>query len=193
MNKIKTFFRNIRHSIIVKKLNMSESSSVLDTSCQDGTFLNILLGKNPNLKVSGIDMSQSDINLAKKLIPHGKFTVTDNKTLPFKHSVFDVVISSMTLHHMNDPVSSLLEMKRVLKKDGSVYLIDIISKGGWIYKILKHIKCPEPYHFEKWYTILDTHKLLEKVGLQIDKEGCVLVFPAASIVIPIRILKLKIV
>lgn len=188
---MKTFFRNIRHRAIVNKLEIPESSSILDTSCQDGTFLKILLGKYLNLKVSGVDISQEDVALAQILIPEGVFTVTDNKTLPFPDSSFDVVVSSMTLHHMSNPIASLLEMKRVLKHNGSIYLADMIFKSGWMYKIAKHIECPEPYHFEKWYTISNTHELLEKVGLQIEKEDSVLIFPAISIVMPIRILKLR--
>ena len=190
---MKSFFRKIRHKIIIKKLVMPEHAAVLDTSCQDGRFLAVLLGRNKgkNLSVSGIDISAPDIDEARKLITHGVFKATDNNSIPFGDKTFDVVISSLTLHHMNDPLNSIKEMGRVVKDEGSVYLIDIIAEGSFYNFILKYIKCPEPYHFEKFYSLLELEGLLDKAGLAIHNKVKILAFPTFSIVTPMLLLELK--
>lgn len=191
---MKSFFRKIRHKIITEKLVIPENTLVLDTSCQDGGFLSVLLKNNvnKNLKVFGIDISTEDINLAKKLIPNGVFEITDNTSIPFPNKTFDVVISSLTLHHMSNPISSIKEMERVLKDNGSIYLIDIIAQNTFFNFILKHIKCPEPYHFEKFYSLQEVKDLLLKTRVAIHEKLDVIAFPTFTIATPISLLELKI-
>lgn len=107
---MKSFFRKVRHQAITKNLLIPNEALVLDTSCQDGGFLSVLIKNNAdkNLKLYGVDISESDINKAKNLVPNGIFEIIDNKTLPFADKTFDIVISSLTLHHMNDPMGSSL-------------------------------------------------------------------------------------
>ncbi|HRH30709.1 MAG TPA: class I SAM-dependent methyltransferase [Candidatus Paceibacterota bacterium] len=191
---MKSFFRKVRHQAIIKNLQIPKEALVLDTSCQDGGFLSVLTKNNAdkNLKPFGVDISESDISKAKKLVPTGIFEITDNKTLPFADKTFDVVISSLTLHHMNNPISSLLEMKRVIKDTGSIYLIDIMAEGKLFNSILKKIKCPEPYHFEKFYSVKEVEELVTKVGVKINTKKKVFVFPTFTITAPVSILELQI-
>jgi ubiquinone/menaquinone biosynthesis C-methylase UbiE len=190
---MKSFFRKVRHQAITKNLLIPKDGVVLDTSCQDGGFLSMLYKNNTgkNLKLFGVDISESDINKAKNLVPNGIFQITDNKRLPFADKTFDVVISSLTLHHMNDPMSSLLEMKRVIKDTGSIYLIDIMAEGKIFNSILKKIKCPEPYHFEKFYSVKEVEELVVKAGLRIHTRKKVFVFPTFTITSPVSILSLQ--
>jgi len=189
---MKSFFRKLRHKAILKHIVLLDRVSVLDTSCQDGTFLKVLLDKNSNknLKVCGVDISKEDIIKAQKIIPGGTFWVTDNKTLPIPDKTFDVVITSLTLHHMPDPKTSLSEMKRVLKDSGYIYLIDIITENRLLYKILNFIKCRESYHFEKFYSPHEVQDLVANAGLIIDNRNPILIFPSISIVTPITIFKI---
>jgi len=156
-------------------------------------FLSVLTKNNAdkNLKLYGVDISESDINNAKDLVMNGTFEITDNKTLPFADKTFDIVISSLTLHHMDNPLSSLLEMKRVIKGAGSIYLIDIMAEGKLFNFILKKIKCPEPYHFEKFYSVKEVEELVVKAGLRINAKKKVFVFPTFTITAPVSILELK--
>lgn len=184
---MKSFFRKLRHRAILRYMTFSDNASVLDTSCQNGTFLKALLEKNvnKNLKVFGVDISDGDIEKARNLIPSGTFLVTNNKKLPNPDETFDFVLTSLTLHHMDYPIGSLSEMNRVLKKDGHVYLVDIISRSSLSYRILNFIKCREPYHFEKFYSLPETQDLVAKVGFKVKEVNYISLF-----IMPVVILKL---
>ncbi|MFA6076790.1 MAG: class I SAM-dependent methyltransferase [Candidatus Paceibacterota bacterium] len=190
---MKSFFRKIRHKTITRKLVIPKNASILDTSCQDGGFLSILMKNNEgkNINIFGIDISSTDVEAAKKIIPTGIFKITDNSSIPFGDKTFNTVVSSLTLHHMSQPVKSFNEMKRVLKDDGSIYLIDIISENTVFNFILKHIKCPEPYHFEKFYSLKDLNELLTKTKLKISQKVKILTFPTPSVVTPVLLVELK--
>lgn len=190
---MKSFFRKIRHKIISKRLVIPKNASILDTSCQDGGFLSILIKHNSdsNLKIYGVDLDKGDIEKARELIPNGIFEATDNISLPFRDKTFDVVISSFTLHHMSNPVSSMREMNRVVKDGGVIYLIDIMGENKFFNFILKHVKCPEPYHFEKFYSFPEVENLVSKLGLTVSTKIKALAFPTFSVFTPISILELK--
>jgi len=55
--------------------------------------------------------------------------------LPFESETFDRIIMTCVLHHLADPESALLEMKRVLKKSGSISLL-ISNDPGFLYRLL---------------------------------------------------------
>jgi len=190
---MKSLFRNIRHQTIIKSLSIPKDALILDSSCQDGSFLSTLDKNNydKKLKIFGIDITESDINKARKLIPDGIFEITDNKTLPFADKNFDVVISSLTLHHMDNPRHSLIEMKRVLKETGSIYLIDIIAEGKLLKSIFKRVRCPESYHFEKFYSLEEVEDLIVNSGLRVNSKKKIFVFPLFTIIAPVLILELK--
>lgn len=77
------------------------SSPLLDT-------LNSSAAPSPNLAVPP----------APPLVKQFSY-LCDEESLPFKEASFDVVLSSMSLHWVNDLPSTLQQIKRVLKPDGA--------------------------------------------------------------------------
>ncbi len=66
------------------------------------------------------DYSKGMINEAKKgkYPANLKFEVADGTCLPYKDNSFDVAIIANALHIMSEPEKALLEIHRVLRKDG---------------------------------------------------------------------------
>jgi ubiquinone/menaquinone biosynthesis C-methylase UbiE len=183
--------RKIRHIQILDKLDLSGFGNILDTSCQDSSFLAELNKKYPNMKLFGIDIDVKEIVKSKDKIQVGNFLVSTNDEIPHPDNLFDVVISSMTLHHMKKPTTSLKEMKRVLKKNGKIYLIDITYKQSLIGNILNWIKCREPYHFEKFYSEKEISRMVSNAELRITKKKYLKIFPAISIILPVTIFEIN--
>lgn len=96
---------------------------ILDLGCHSGTFTNVVLSKAKTQQIYGIDISPSAIKLATKRIPYGKFMVADAAKLPFKDSFFEAVYCLEMLEHVDDPIMVLKEVKRVLKKNGKLFIL----------------------------------------------------------------------
>ena len=110
------------------------SGPVFDVGCHSGTFTLKILSKVGSKKIYGIDISEQAIRGAKKKIPYGHFQVADATNLPFKSNFFDAVFCLEVLEHVDDPVTVLAEINRVLKKSGyGVLLIPIDNK---LFKII---------------------------------------------------------
>lgn len=87
------------------------------------------------VKFTGIDISENMLKEARKRLStfRNEKIVSLKKanalSLPFKDEVFDLVFSSGTLHHIDRPEKAIEEMTRVLKKGGTL----IIIEPNWLF------------------------------------------------------------
>ena len=98
---------------------------VLDIGC--GTGAHLKLYQNEKCNVFGIDLSAAMLNVAvKRLGDDAYLKLCDASKTPFSNHKFDLIISSTVLHEMSQQVrvDVLNEVKRILKKDGRLLLID---------------------------------------------------------------------
>ncbi|RJQ18228.1 class I SAM-dependent methyltransferase [Candidatus Woesearchaeota archaeon] len=74
-------------------------------------------------KVTGIDISDAAIMLAKKTCPKATFYVMDFAKMKFHKRSFDVVIAILSVMYKKDLTATLQEFKRILKPNGSIVLL----------------------------------------------------------------------
>lgn len=94
---------------------------ILDAGCGNGYWVRFLASKAN--KVIGIDASKELIKIAKSKDNPSNVTfksVDLNKKLPFKNEIFDIIISSMVLHFIQNIERTAKEFRRVLKENGKV-------------------------------------------------------------------------
>jgi ubiquinone/menaquinone biosynthesis C-methylase UbiE len=107
----------------------------------------LLSGKNN--KVAGIDASPEMIDQARKKASKRRravdFRVAPIEQLPFADAEFDVVLSSLMLHHLPEDLKEqgLAEVRRVLKPGGRLIAVDILGFPAPIGHIFGHKKDPE--------------------------------------------------
>lgn len=101
--------------------------TVLDVACGTGEFEQLLLSENPTQEIVGVDISEKMLEIAKhkcSIYSQVSFQTASALALPFASNSFDVVISANSFHYFDDPLAALREMKRVLKPEGKVVILD---------------------------------------------------------------------
>ena len=112
-------------------------------------------------EVTGIDISNEAINLAKKLYSSysNSFVLANVENMPFKNESFDFVYAADVLEHTHDPRKALTEIWRVLK-NGYVYVrvpntfsIQLYHlfphKRLWLYIFGHEYECPDKTHISE--------------------------------------------
>jgi len=77
---------------------LDPGSSVLDLGCGSGDPADIEIAKLH--QVTGVDISNAQIGLARQNVPQGKFIKEDLGSLDFPEGSFDAVVSFYTLEHL---------------------------------------------------------------------------------------------
>jgi ubiquinone/menaquinone biosynthesis C-methylase UbiE len=104
-------------------------SSVLEAGCGTGSQTRILARRNPSAHITSIDSSDESLAKAKTMLQNEKFTnvylqIEDILNLSLPAASFDHVFVCFVLEHISDPLSALLQLKRVLKPGGSITVIE---------------------------------------------------------------------
>ena len=102
---------------------------VLEAGCGVGAQTRIITPKNPETRFIAVDLSVESLASAKETmhslkIHNVEFQQADIFKLPFSDNVFDGILVCFVLEHLHDPLSALRELKRVLKKDGVIMVIE---------------------------------------------------------------------
>jgi len=108
---------------------MKVGDKVLDVCC--GTGAQVLEYSRRGIIATGIDISPNMLNIAmrnrmKQKAVNVSFQLADATNLPFLDGYFDYASISLGLHDKGKPIryQIISEMKRVVKQDGALILID---------------------------------------------------------------------
>ena len=86
---------------------------ILDVGCGRGQFMEL----NPNSKeIHGLEIEKQSNNLNIKI-------GDASKKIPYPDNTFDSVTLFHVLEHFDKPMKALIEIKRVLKKDGRLIIV----------------------------------------------------------------------
>lgn len=106
--------------ILDKYIKNIKGKTILDVGCGFGGLGNAVKKKDANFV--GIDIC-NDVYIAKKLSSEQiELIKGDGHSIPFRSNTFDVVVSIGTLEHIKEPESFIIEMTRVLKPNGIIFL-----------------------------------------------------------------------
>ena len=105
---------------IIKGLNLSREVRILDIGTSTGTNLRMLrdLGFS---RFEGLDHSEEAARWCADK-GYGKVTVGDICRLPFPDDEFDFVLATDVIEHVDDDLTALREIRRVLKPGGHVLI-----------------------------------------------------------------------
>jgi ubiquinone/menaquinone biosynthesis C-methylase UbiE len=124
-------WRRFRRRLVHRALGLTAQGKALDLGCGAGCLAIDLATQAPGLCVIGLDLSPAMLDRASTrtrlagIEDRVGFLQTDAKRIPAPDNSFDLVISSFSLHHWEEPVTVLDEVARVLRPGGSFIIRDL--------------------------------------------------------------------
>jgi|SRR5215467_2560424 len=114
---------------------------VLDVGCGPGYFARMLArAAGPDGSVVGIDAAPEMAEYASRRarrMANCRFQAGAAESLPFDDGSFDVVVSSLVMHHLPDDQRprAVQEMRRVLRSGGTLLVADYRPTGGHLSRL----------------------------------------------------------
>jgi ubiquinone/menaquinone biosynthesis C-methylase UbiE len=138
-----SFYRAVASDVAA---TAAPGTTVLEVGCGPG-HLSIELAQNYGLNLTGLDLDPAMIERARTnaettshiVEPGPAFVLGDVAALPFDDASFDLVVSTLSMHHWSDPAAGLAEIARVLRPGGRALIWDL--RPGFR---LFHAHVPDP-------------------------------------------------
>ncbi|RPJ08917.1 MAG: methyltransferase domain-containing protein [Spirochaetaceae bacterium] len=113
-------------------------SLILEAGCGTGAQTRVIARKNPDSKFVSMDISADSLAQAEKNIrglgiSNVRFIQKDILNLDFPENNFDHVFVCFVLEHLADPNAALCALSRVLKKHGSITVIEGDHGSAYFY------------------------------------------------------------
>jgi SAM-dependent methyltransferase len=125
-------------------------SKVLEVGCGVGAQTIILSRNSPEANITSIDISGESIEKARQLaekegLKNVEFQVANIFNLPYENEAFDHIFICFVLEHLKYHLDALLSAKRVLKKGGTITVIEGDHGSSYFYprsdEAMKAINC----------------------------------------------------
>ncbi len=112
-------------SLALENINLDQDSKILDLCCGKGQTTKFLVQYSQ--QVTGLDISPTALNQAKKNVPQATYVESLAQKMPFDDRTFDLVHTSVALHEMTtkELAEIFKEVYRVLKPNGIFTFIDL--------------------------------------------------------------------
>lgn len=129
---LENYYRDFGNDSHLLDYNRYKGKKLLEVGCGWGDAL--MRFAEGGAEVTGVDLSESAINLAKKYFEHknlpANLRVGNAEELEFKDGEFDVAVSTGVLHHTPDTQKGIDELYRVLKPNGEAVVM-LYNKYSW--------------------------------------------------------------
>ena len=161
------FVRCMYREILDRTASM-DFKRVLDLGCGNGNVI-ALLQDRKEAEYYGLDLSAEMIEEAEKRLGRQvSLCVGDAENLPYEDGFFDVIICNASFHHYPNHQKAVQEMKRVLKRNGTIILGDPAVKPrllSWIVNwYLRHCSSGDV----KIWSRKEITALFRKNGFQVE-------------------------
>ena len=161
--EVERWMRNVSKSFVsmAKRWGITEGR-VLDIGTGTGLLAIGFAKSIPGVEVTGMDLSEVVLELARENLQKSdtplkvSFEKGDAEDIPLEDGAFDLVVSSNTLHLIENPVSMFDEVHRVLKPEGRFIISD--HRRSWLGIFSAHIRAS--------YTPDEVKELLRRSNLQ---------------------------
>ncbi|MFY9797475.1 MAG: methyltransferase domain-containing protein [Candidatus Nitrosopolaris sp.] len=156
--------------------NVSKKDTVLDVACGSG-LVSCELAKVAH-HMTGIDITPAMIKYAnlirqEKNLCNIKHEIGDVTHLPYGDASFSIVVTRYSFHHLVDPYSALVEMKRVCMRKGRVVVIDVTPACDKVdmYNYVEKLRDPSHVKALTFAELLEMFKEIDLTIINTDSYG----------------------
>ena len=151
---------------------LKKTGKILDAGCGNGYLIRMMYDKfqtrdYKNIILEGFDFSDKLVEKARRLNPKVKISKQSFPKTKYKNQEFDIITFCEVLEHLNCPLASMIEIRRILSENGRVILSVPNGDRLSIIKTINNRKAWQPAD-DIFYTYSELNSLFRKSGFRIE-------------------------
>jgi ubiquinone/menaquinone biosynthesis C-methylase UbiE len=129
------------YDALTARPELTGAHRVLEIGCGTGNLIQRVRKAHPSAQLTGLDPDPRALDIARRKagsVPGLNFDQGYAQELPYADGAFDRVLSSMMVHHLDDPAktAAVAEVFRVLEPGGMVLVADVRASDETITRLL---------------------------------------------------------
>ena len=121
---------------LVKLIGLNNPKQILDVATGTADLAIAEAKLNP-YRIVGVDISEKMLEVGRtkiKKYPNIELQLADGENLPFADDTFDAVSISFGIRNFENAIAGLSDMKRVLKPNGKLFVLEFSKPTNWFIK-----------------------------------------------------------
>ncbi len=114
-------------------LALPRGAAVLDAGCGTGALAEAVAARDATARVTGVDISEAFLNVARTRVPAATFRASDIARLPDADGTYDAALSLLVLQFVPDRAAAVGELARVTKPGGTIAAAMWDFTGGFTF------------------------------------------------------------
>lgn len=121
------FYKELR---MLRLLGLEDDSNILEVGSGPGFYTELLLNNFNNINITCLDydiefLKYARNNINKKFKDRISYVKDNIEKTSLKNDAYDYIIARFVFQHLDNPLESLKEIKRLLKPGGKLFIIDV--------------------------------------------------------------------
>lgn len=159
------------HELLIDWTAPKENGWYLDLGCSTALYGRALKAAQKKANVVALDFSSQMLEEARLKAEADQtdmyFLRADGRELPFFSKTFDGIAMGGTLNELTEALKVLYESKRVLKEDGVLFTMHLITSGAWYGRLLQESAAIGGINF---WTVEESNKLFNQAGFEVEEQ-----------------------
>ncbi|MEX2463628.1 MAG: class I SAM-dependent methyltransferase [Balneolaceae bacterium] len=143
----------------------------LDIGCSTAMYARSLKKSEPECESVAIDFSMAMLEEARIKAEADETDIllirADARDLPFFGNTFDGIVMGGTLNELSDEMKVLYECHRVLKEEGTLFMMHLLLSDSWYGRVLQN---SAEWSGIKFWTLKKSNELFKKAGFHIEDQ-----------------------
>jgi SAM-dependent methyltransferase len=157
--------------LLIDWLQPQGGKSYLDIGCSTALYGRLIKKEQPECTVVSLDFSKQMLQEARMKAEAEEadqyLLRADARHLPFYGATFDGVTMGGTLNELTDPLKVLYEARRVIKKEGTFFMMHLVKAEAWYARLLQD---SAGFGGIKFWTIDESNQMFERAGFSISDQ-----------------------
>lgn len=157
--------------LLIEWLNPKPGHLYLDIGCSTALYGRLVKKQEPDCEVVSLDFSRQmleEAHLKSEAEEVNQYLLrADARYLPFFGATFDGLAMGGTLNELTDPTKVMYEARRVIKKDGTFFMMHLVKADAWYLRLLQE---SAEFGGIKFWTIKESNELFEQTGFKVADQ-----------------------
>ena len=154
--------------LLIQWMQPAAGSLYLDIGCSTALYARNIKQQEPGCQVVALDFSRQMLEEARLKAEADQADLyllrADARQMPFFSNTFDGLMMGGTLNELTDPLKVLYESRRVIKENGTFFMMHLVKADAWYTRLLQDSAGLGGIQF---WTVKESNQMFERCGFTI--------------------------